>query len=93
MMLAPTQPSIIGVSTLPAAVALVPNTACAKSGMNDVLPNIAQPASSPWLTATAKSRSLKSGSGSTGSATRRSTHSRTMNRTAASPISPTPSGF
>ena len=33
MMLAPTQPSIIGVSTLPAAVALVPNTACAKSGM------------------------------------------------------------
>ena len=54
--LAITQPSIIGARVLPASVADVPSTACTNSGINDRLPNIAQPASSPWAEATANSR-------------------------------------
>ena len=72
-MLASTHESIIGMIAAPATVALVPSTACTYSGTYEALPNIAQPASTPCAHATANMRSRNRLSGSTGSATWRST--------------------
>jgi len=79
-----------GVSVAPAAVAVVPSTAWTNSGTNAMLPNMANPASSPWTLAAANSRSRNNGSGSTGSAARRSTAHSPAARTAASAISMAP---
>lgn len=91
-MLDATDASIMGVSVAPAAVALVPTTACTYSGTNDALPNIAQPASTPCAQATADMRSRNRPSGSTGSGTRHSTTISRPSSSAAAPSAAQPSG-
>ena len=66
---------------MPASVALVPSTDCTNNGMNEILPNSAQPERTPCVMDVANSRSRKSGIGRIGSDARFSTQSKRMNNT------------
>ena len=80
MMLAHTQPSSMGVMVMPACSALAPSTDCTNSGTNEMLPNMAMPASVPCAMVTTNKRWRKSGSGRMGSTARRSTYSSAANK-------------
>ena len=85
--LAVTHPSSIGVTVIPACVALVPSTDWTNSGMNEMLPNMAHPVRTPCSTAVVNNPSLKRGIGRIGSAALISTRSKAaVSRAAAAQV-------
>src|SRR5437660_766315 len=79
------QPITTGTSTIPASVALVPVTACRKSGTNVMAPNMAMPERKPVTEAARTMGLAKRARGTTGSAARRSIRTKTTRSTAESP--------
>ena len=83
----PTQLNISGVSSDPASVAVAPSAPCAKSGTNEMAPNIATPARNPATTETSTTRLRNRASGTMGSGAPRSTRMKSAHRSAAPPSS------
>src|SRR4029453_11754370 len=65
-----TQPSTKGISTTPAAVAVMPLTDCRNSGTNEIAPNMAIPARKPVTVAASTMRTRNNRKGRIGSAAR-----------------------
>jgi hypothetical protein len=86
-----TQPSVNGISTIPAAVADMPLTSCRKSGTNEIAPNIAMPARNPVDAPASTMRWPNMRRGTMGSAARRSTRTNATRASTDSASSPSTS--